>query len=127
MLQGDVIMVDGLSAGPFAVWLLSLAAEGLYVIRSDLREDPMTEEGYEMGVDAMGSAHERTEALDGFQFQVSLRPFFEEDRLGLFGLLVAEEESCPDGGFHLLGNSLIETPHLPAFPTGTGYTTREDQ
>lgn len=58
MLQGDVIMVDGLSAGPFAVWLLSLAADGFYVFRSDLREDPMTKEGYEVGVDAMGSAHE---------------------------------------------------------------------
>lgn len=87
----------------------------------------MTEEGYEMGVDAMGSAHEGTKALNGFQLQVRLRPFFEEDRFGLFGLLVAEEESCPDGGFHLLGNGLIETPHLPAFPTGTGYTTRESQ
>jgi hypothetical protein len=90
MLQGDVIMVDGLSAGRFAIWLLSLAAESFYVFRSDLREDLMTEEGYEVGVDAMGTANERTKRPHALKLKVGHRPFLEQRRLGLFGFLVTK-------------------------------------
>jgi len=84
-------MVDGLSAGRFAIWLLSLAAEGFVCLPvTSQRGSADRRLGYEVGVDAMGSAIERTKRSHALKLKVGHRPFLEQRRLGLFVFLVTK-------------------------------------
>ncbi len=83
-------------------------------MRSDLREDLSTEEQDQLPLDDFESILIAAERLDGFKVQVSRCPFLEENRLGLFGFLVAQEQASFDRGFHLSGDGLVQAPHFPS-------------